>query len=143
MNTAPVPAPANQNRGFVQVNDLFQQESIRENTRTFVGEGSLFLKVPGLKKLEAVFMGNENLHRTDVRRYPIDPNHTQFENDELPLIQFTRLPDGTPVLLRSVVTNDGIFQSGVYFSVQGEWEAGSVAPEIPVEELKPPKKGIR
>jgi hypothetical protein len=144
MNTAVQgPTPTKANRGFVQIADVFQHEVIRENTRTFVGEGTLFLKVPGLKSLEAVYMGREQLHRTDVRRYPIDPNHTQFENDELPLVQFTHLPDGTPVLLRSVISNDGIFQSGFMFSVQGEWDDAVPAPEIPVEELKPPKKGIR
>jgi hypothetical protein len=144
MNTAvQAPPPNKQNRGFVQIADLFQQEQIRENTRTFMGEGTLFLKVPGLKKLEAVYMGNQQLHRTEVRRYPIDPNHTQFENDELPLIQFTHLPDGTPVLLRSVVTNDGVWQSQAFFSVQGEWDETVPAPEIPVEEVKLPKKGTR
>jgi len=137
------PAPTKQNRGFVQIADVFQQEIIRENSRTFVGEGNLFLKVPGLKKLDAVHMGQHQLYRTEVRKYPIDPNHTQFETDELPLVQFTHLPDGTPVLLRSVITNDGVWQAFQPFVVTGEWDETVPAPELPKPEPEKVKKGMR
>jgi hypothetical protein len=49
-------------------------------------------------------------------------NLTQQDEHEIPLIKQDKLDDGTPVLVRSVKSNDGFWQLGLQVQVDGDWE---------------------
>lgn len=115
-------------KGFHPIADLAQREAVGANTRRFMGEGTLFLKVPGLKTLHAVAQGGVAFPEKRLVRYPVDLSN-RLEEVELDLFHHTHLPDGTPILMRSLVSNDGYFQSQVPWDVTGEWDDAVPAPE--------------
>lgn len=103
----------------ITVMDKIAQQDAR--TRAFVGDGSVYLRVPGLKSVEAINVGGAD----------VPPKHTQklVQNlsmetypETIDLFRLGRAMDGTPVLVRNKQSNFGIWQKGAMIYVRGEWE---------------------
>lgn len=95
-----------------------------DGLRTFEGDGTRFLAVPGLKTLHGLFVGGVPLPLAIEESYPDNatdnlPNQTVHE---IPLVAIDRMDDGTPVIVRSIKSNDGTWQRGVKVQVDGDWE---------------------
>ena len=99
--------------------------------RVFTGDGSALLKVPGIVSVSQVRIGDTILPLFEERTYPTDSTGTKFEDREEKMLDIQTDPaDGTPTLLRSKLSNDGLWQAGQIVYVSGEWE----------DEKKPAKK---
>ena len=97
-------------------------------SRSFVGDGTPYLAVPGLKKLTGVQVGRVACPLTETRRYPTNPDQTEYEDVEEPLFQLATNPaTGQPTLLRSTNSNHGLWQKGETILVFGDWEPVAVA----------------
>jgi hypothetical protein len=115
---------------FHPIGGLTQQERETHNTKVFDGNGTPFLKVPGLVRVEAVRVNAMDLPLQRVVEYRTDAAEgSAAERMTLPLVVVDRDEDGTPVLLRSMLSNDGIWQDGAKVYVTGEWDGG--AEEVP------------
>jgi hypothetical protein len=139
LNEAPAAVP----RGFHPLADLTQNQEQFARTRMFSGEGGPVLKVPGLLSLESVRLAGIELNVSELRRYPTDPQQTRFEEELVPFVMLTRLPDGTAILLRNVVSNSGDWQAGELIAVAGEWDEAVEPPPPPELPVKVYKKGER
>jgi hypothetical protein len=108
--------------GFHSLEGLTREErKAAPDVRPFVGDGTPYLKVPGLKKVTSVRIGRQDLplEHTQDFPHPSNPKTTVSKTDPLVDLQFA--DDGTPVLLRSVQSNHGLWQAGVTVYVGGEW----------------------
>lgn len=93
------------------------------NTRSFLGTGTAFLPVSGLKKVSQVRVGEAMLPpvRTDIILRTDGGEPTEVDS---PLYRLIVTSDG-PVLQRSSLSNHGVWQKGAVISVSGEWEAAA------------------
>ncbi len=107
--------------GFFHPIDTPAPDENPANTRMFKGDGTPFLKVTGLKRLEACRAGSVSIPLEEVRRMPVNSAHTEHTNVTVPMVDVQHGPDGA-VLLRSIMSNDGIWQEGVPVFVSGEWD---------------------
>lgn len=105
-------------------------EGPKGTVRSFEGDGTPFLKVPGLIKVRSVRIGTTEIPLTITEHYPIDltENLTNLEEHDVPLIKQDKLDDGTPILIRSIKSNDGFWQKGVEVHVDGSWSKEADAP---------------
>lgn len=101
-----------------------------KRVREFKGDGTPFLKVPGCKSVDKVFVGGVELPATVSHKFPLDADGKDLVAQEWPMYDLAADEAGTPTLLRSVQSNDGIWQDDVRITVLGEWE----------DEKKPVKK---
>ena len=103
-------------------------ELIANNTRTVFGNGSTEIPVPGLNALHGVRIGETNIPLDHTIEVP-DPRSPKDRTVHLPcpLVQLTVSPDGENVLQRSIVSNSGVWQSGVPVYVQGDWAPAPAA----------------
>jgi hypothetical protein len=106
---------------FADLGRLQVQETVNERTKKFLGTGNEFLIVPGLVKLEGVRIGQQEIPLTEERAYPTDANGQFLDKVNEEIISVQAMPDGRPVLLRSVLSNDGVWQKGAAIYVTGEW----------------------
>lgn len=109
------------------------ERQLRPNVREFRGDGTPYLKVPGLLKLAegdgAVRVGDLELPATYTYQVPLDGSERpQMETRTEPMVILRNAPDGTPILLRNRHSNEGMWQDGVAVYVDGEW-----APDAPSE----------
>jgi hypothetical protein len=139
-NAAPTFAERVHRFAFAPLAGLDDREEVLANTRLFLGDGTPFLKVPGLKSLEAVRQGTQVLPAEIVQEYPTDHTLRRLETVAMPSVILGRAADGTPVLRRNICSNDGLWQDGREFSVTGEWD--ETVPEAPLPE-KPARKNSR
>lgn len=117
---------------FHPMGGLSLQEQIDKRTRPFDGTGTPYLKVPGLKSVSGVRVGTLDLPLEMVIRFPANEALEQGVT-RLPVVALDRDDAGCPVLLRSILSNDGIWQAGEKnIFVTGEWEV-----EAEVEERQP------
>jgi len=91
-----------------------------------VGSGTELLTIrrPGfrLKSLTGVRVGEHEMPLTLHEEYPTDlSENPKRESVEIPLVSL-REEAGEQVLVRSVKSNDGIWQDGARFVVSGVWE---------------------
>lgn len=114
---------------FHALNGLTAQEAQAANVRQFVGDGTPYLKVPGLSdgSIKSVRLGNQYLPLEMTQSFPLNPQGTQFEDVTSPMILAAPGPDGVMILLRSIQSNDGIWQKDVPVYVQAEWDAAPAA----------------
>lgn len=126
--------------GFHSLQTARRGQETDANTRMFTGDGTPFLRLPDLKTVEVVRLGSTVLPFTERRRYPLDAdgNHHQEVTHELLTIEVDE--DGTPVLLRSKLSNDGIWQKGATIAVTGEWGAEAETGAAPVDPKAKPQK---
>lgn len=120
-------------QSFHPLPTLTQAEEESGATRTFYGDGGPYLLVPGLISLATVRMGSVTFPEHRIDQVIVDQNENRAWL-RLPMIALDRGPDGTPVLRRSMVSNDGNWQKDEAFLVSGEWD-----PAVP----PPPPRGER
>lgn len=106
------------------------EERMAKNIRQFVGDGTPLLKVPGLKEVTSVRVGSADIPLSIEERVPTDPDAKLHQTVEVALIKLDKLEDGTPVLMRSVKSNNGMWQNGVAVYVGGKW-SGDKEPTAP------------
>lgn len=94
--------------------------------KKFIGNGSSALPVPGCKTVEAVIVGNLRLPETREEKVPTNADQTEFEDVSYPMYKLVQSESG-PVLVRSVVSNDGRWQDGTPIYVLGEFEGDAIA----------------
>lgn len=94
---------------------------VAANRRTFVGDGTPFLRVPGLLKVHGVRVSGVEIPLVEEREIPVDGTLSQVRVMQLPMIDLQEDENGVPTLLRSMNSNDGIWQPGVPIQVTGEW----------------------
>jgi hypothetical protein len=90
--------------------------------RTFEGTDNAFLPLPGCKSVSRVLVGNVELPAYVSQKFPLDNDAKDHVTTEWPLYDLAEDDTGTPCLMRSVQSNDGIWQAGVQITVVGEWE---------------------
>ena len=100
---------------------ISEEERSAKNVRQFVGDGSPVLKVPGLKEVTSVRVGTADIPLTMTEQVPIDVDAKRHETHEIALIKLDKAPDGTPILMRSIKSNNGMWQAGVPVFVGGKW----------------------
>ena len=106
--------------------------------RVFVGDGSPRLKVPGILEVSQVRVGEVEIPLSEKRKYPTDSTGVNFEERDEPMIDLQTDPaDGSPTLLRSTLSNDGLWQAGVNVYVSGKWEPAKGAKAKPTPEVVP------
>ena len=89
---------------------------------TFTGTGQPYLPVPGFKRVDRVFVSGIELPAYIKQKFPIDSDAKEHVSAEWPLWDLSEDAAGQPVLLRSVQSNDGIWQEGATIVVVGEWD---------------------
>lgn len=113
-------------------------EDIRSGKcREFTGDGTPHLRVPGL-------VGDPGAVRVDRIELPtrlkmgFPDNHLngQIIHSDMQILRVDSDTDGVPVLLRSIVSNDGIWQKGHKVFVWGDWE--DLTGDVPKPEEVPP-----
>ena len=108
---------------FHPIEGLSQLEAQAANVRPFVGDGTPYLKVPRLRSVQSVRLGSQILPPTIKQEYPVDLSMTKLHAVEMPLYILQFQADGMPVLMRSIQSNDGVWQAGSPIFVQGDWES--------------------
>ena len=98
-----------------------------ERARIFEGDGSPFLRVPGLKSLEGMALGTArgrvSLPLDETRPHMVSADEREPRQDQVePLFELQGAGTEEATLVRSVLSNDGRFQKGTTFYVSGEWE---------------------
>jgi hypothetical protein len=101
--------------------DLVGQDEAKR-AREFKGNGTPFLKVPGCKSVDKVFVGGTQIPASVTHKFPVDADGKELISQEWPMYDLTADEIGTPTLLRSVQSNDGIWQDGVSITIVGEWD---------------------
>ena len=94
--------------------------------KEFEDVSSPYLRVPGLKKLTAIKFGHTNVPLEQNLSFPSGRTTEAFAQKipvVWPLFSLSKDTDGTPVLLRSLNSNDGVWQQNMPVTVFGEWEA--------------------
>lgn len=114
---------------FYALEGLTQRETEEANTRVFEGDGTPYLKVPGLREVTGVRVGTREIPLTAPLEFPVDPSGTQLLRTEEPMVSLHTGNDGVPVLLRNTRSNDGVWQAGPVY-VSGVWE------DEPAEEVR-------
>lgn len=110
---------------FHPLEGLTAAEKREQNCREFEGTGTPYLPVPGLKSLEKVRIGATEIPLSIIERVPVDANATIHEDVTIEMIRLEEGPGGTPVLLRNIKSNDGMWQAGMKIYVTGKWDSGA------------------
>ena len=114
---------------FHQMPGVSAEEFKSGHCREFAGNGTPHLRVPGL-------VGDPTAVRVDMIDLPLrlkmsfPDNHLngQTVHSDMQILRMETDSDGTPVLLRSMISNDGVWQKGHKVFVWGEWENAAEAP---------------
>ena len=120
---------------FAPLHTYEQNEAGKENTRLFYGDGTEYLRCPGLLSVEKVRAAGVDWPAGRVDQVMLDASGKNFGYIELPQLLLDTGADGVPILRRSRCSNDGNWQNGYGFFVSGEWDP-KVPPVVP-EEPKP------
>ena len=112
---------------FAPIGLLAEDEPFDSRTRCFDADGSEILKTPGLiDNIERVVLVNGRqrveLPMTQTRTHPLDGTFSRFETVQEPMVKCTVGPDGTPLLLRSRLSNGGLWQEGTKVFVTADYD---------------------
>lgn len=132
-------APSAQ-QGFAPLGNLHESEETNARTRVFTGNGTSFLRVPGCSGVETIRIGPSPLPLTVQRPYVLNGAMVTEMREEA-LVSFQRDTDGCPVLIRSAISNDGIWQEGAPIYICGEW--GDTDSQTIDDTVTPPSKPPR
>lgn len=102
--------------------EVAEAQRLEGDARVFTGDGTAYLRVPGLKNLNSVQMGVMVMPLVFEMELPEYGRTDRYITTEVPTVQVAQDSDETPVLMRSVYSNDGIWQKGAEIIVRGEWE---------------------
>ncbi len=107
--------------------------------REFTGSGTPHLRVAGLiGDPTAVRVDMVDLPMRLTMRFPDNHLNGQTVHTDMPILLMQIDSDGTPVILRSMISNDGLWQKGHKIFVWGDWEAAADAPVPTVLPVTPP-----
>jgi hypothetical protein len=81
----------------------------------------LGVELPGCTAIEEVRLGRHTLPNMIEHSVPIDTTDRNFKDIHLPTYVLDESNSGTPVLLRSLSSNDGHWQAGQTLYVKGTW----------------------
>jgi len=100
--------------------------------REFTADGTASLSVPGLiGDPHSVRVGSTEIPLRVAASFQNNKLNGQTVETDLPVLMVTTDARNTPVLLRAVFSNDGIWQKGAKVFVWGDW-----AEEVKAEEVK-------
>jgi len=116
---------------FHQITGLSQAEKSSGSIREFLGDGTAYLRVPGLKEVKSVQIGRTGIPLEQDYQFPHNSNFQQKVQITFPFVSVQPGPDGVKVLLRSVHSNDGIWQAGQKIYVGGVWDDTPVTDDTP------------
>jgi hypothetical protein len=116
---------------FHEIVGLSAKQKASADYRSFEGDGSPYLKVPGLKKIKAVRVGQVDVPLTIEQQIPTDATLKNFETQTVEMVKLVNTPEGEQVLLRNLQSNDGMWQKGVPVYVAGDWESAKGAAPKP------------
>lgn len=120
-------APAH---AFPRLDTYAENERDNENTRVFYGDGSPFLRCPGLLSLEKVRLSGFDLPKERIDRIVLDTSGQNFGYMRVPIVALMQGADGCSIVQRGQVSNDGNWQDGIPIFVTGEWDP-AVPPTVP------------
>jgi hypothetical protein len=109
---------------FHPLEGLNEAEQAAANVRQFQGDGTPYLKVPGLERVTSIRVGAQEIPLEIEQRFPKDGTLRELATVSTPLISLQTGPDGVPVLLRSKQSNDGVWQNAPVY-VAGDWTTDS------------------
>lgn len=116
---------------FAPISQLPRAENLTDkHVRTFIGDGTPFLRLPGLKdRIDEVLLDGYRLPEEETREYPTDATLKRLHAVTHPTMRLERDENGVPVLQRAEFSNGGLWQLGSKITVRGSWEdAEEVAP---------------
>lgn len=90
-----------------------------ENVRTFVGNGTNLLPVPGLRSLTSVRIGDIAIPLSINEDAPVDSTG-RTETNVVPLVRIVETREGV-MLQRGLRSNNGIWQQGANIHIIGVW----------------------
>ena len=94
---------------------------VTADQRVCMGAGMVQLLTPGLKELHAVYIGGVRYEVVEYRDIIVDDKkENNWKTVSYPYVMFDHRPEEGCVY-RSEVSNDGIWQNGVEFVVEGVW----------------------
>lgn len=92
--------------------------------KTFTGDGTGRLSIPGCRAVAQVFVGGMEIERYHENKHPLDnTERPEYIKQSIPLWDLSETEDGIPCLVRNMQSNDGIWQDGATITVVGEWTA--------------------
>jgi len=115
---------------------LPDEDVVNGKTRVFKGTGKATLAVLGLLVLERVRIGRQVIPQYQEMEFPDNRRYEQNNRTELPLVMLTDDEDGTRVLVRSTLSNDGVWQEGADIYVTGEWDSPLEPPVLEPKKTK-------
>jgi hypothetical protein len=86
------------------------------------------LAVPNLKRLTGLRVGRLDMPLEQVLRLPHNADRGDFVKIVLPNVVIDKDEAGEPVLMRSRLSNFGVWQKGETVWVRGEWDEVPAAP---------------
>lgn len=134
---------------FHSAPSVTQADVATGKVRQFTGSGTPHLRVPGLIGLpDKVRVGATEIPARSPYALPDNrlTDNRPVHASDLPNFSRTEDVDGTPLLLRSMRSNDGIWQAGAPIAVWGDWEADAdtgQAVDLPGDLAKLPLKELR
>lgn len=87
--------------------------------RAVESDGGPALRVPGLKTLQGVKVGGVDIPTEMVEQYPTAVEG-QFETVTVKLLALEEDVDGTPMIVRSIKSNFGVWLVGTVY-ISGTW----------------------
>lgn len=105
---------------FHNVATIQEEKKAKSGLTAFVGDGTPVLRVPGLKEVKKLFIGNEELP-LKIKELQLVDSAGNTEPVEIDMVQLTKDAEGE-ILLRNKKSNDGIWQDGQKFYIEGVFD---------------------
>lgn len=110
---------------FHSVAPVQEAAKAQKGLTKFVGNGTASLELPGCKKVRRVFIGDQELPEKIEEVQPYEFGEIPKTSEQL-MWKLER-DGGTPILLRSLKSNDGIWQDGQAVFIDGDFEKPAAA----------------
>ncbi|MBS1727380.1 MAG: hypothetical protein JST51_11715 [Armatimonadetes bacterium] len=111
-----------QDQFFHDVETSESKRQFEEGLRKFKGDGQPFIRIQGVQKVHRVFVGTQEVPEFRHDTVLTDPAGTRTSVTEIPLWKYAIGPDGVPILLRSKVSHDGIWQDRADIYIDGDFD---------------------
>ena len=103
--------------------------------RLFKVEDAQGVQVPGCLSISEVRLDGVVIPTSVQENWLKDTTFKNFERVEIPLYQLVQGPEG-PMIIRSLKSNDGLWQVGSVLAVRGEWaDEGDGLDEMKLNDL--------